>query len=137
MKLLDSFVPCAASTNWFARAKEQKQTQKLEYRTMYSIVRDFERRGLNAQLSIWHVAAVLLAAPNGKVLGGLTFPPGGNTAMEMRRALAAYKELPKQARLLPQPPDPDKDRIRLTEYTPGGPTELHPPTGGLTLRVVQ
>jgi hypothetical protein len=137
MKLLDQFVPCSASTAWYGKAKVEGKARNLEYRLMYGIVKDFADRGLNASLSSWHVAGVFLAAPSGKVLGGLTFPPGGDAGLEMRKALAAYKALPREARLLPKPPNPETDRIRFREYVAGGPTELHAPTGGLTLRVVQ
>jgi hypothetical protein len=137
MNLLDSFMPVSASTLWYGKAKEQGKRNNLEYRLMYGIVKPFEDRGDNVRLSDWHVAGVFLAAPSGKVLGGLTFPPGGDTAAQMRRALAAYKALPREERLLPKPPNPATDRISFREYVPGGPTELHPPSGGLTLRVVQ
>jgi hypothetical protein len=137
MGLMGRFVPCVAGTDWFAQARDSKQTGKLEYRLMLAVAKEFQDRGLNAHVPDWHVAGVFLIAPSGKVLGGITYPPGGDVAAEMRKALAAYPRLRKAERLLAKAPDPETDRICFPEYHSAGPTELHPPVGGLTLRVVQ
>jgi hypothetical protein len=126
IQLLKEFVPAVGAPQEFREAKKNE----LEYKLVFGAMNKTEFGGDNG-MDHWHVQGLYVITPSGRLLAGSNNVSDPlETLRHMHKGLELYRKLPKKDRLLPQPPDPRKDRVARNF------AGARPPEGGLELRVV-
>jgi len=125
LKRMDAFVPAVGEPYSYSQATRK---DVLEYKLLHGAMM---QTSFAPSMDRWHVQGLYVITPSGKLLaGGNTVSEPDKVAREMDKGLERYQKMSREERLLPQAPDPARDRV------PFPMSDLRPPADGLILRMI-